>query len=288
MRACAPALATSRLPWDLVMYSNLQQTVNEARREEIQAEGQRLDRPQTSKGGHGYSIKETLQGQVFPTCTSASRSHQEATAAAGVTTEVRKGSERGVSDPCWARVLDGDGKASPYLRLRAATVEEIPKPFDVLRPERKEEDRAAAETEPDPLGDPLKTEADSARRHGGARAGTRGGITRPSKGAGERLHPRITLRVPPPPDSCFTKTTTRERKILDWPWGRPAGQSGSTEGKQSKPGHPQVSGALSLTAQGVEISPSLPGRDPDSTPASHWYLNQTPAAWAGGFGDTSS
>ncbi|KAJ1099953.1 hypothetical protein NDU88_005045 [Pleurodeles waltl] len=97
-----------------------------------------------------------------------------------VTPDAREGSERGVSDPCCARVLDGDGEASLYLRPRAATVKEIAEPLDVLRPERKEEDRATAGTEPDPPGDPLKTEVDSTHRCGGAHAGTRGRIARPS------------------------------------------------------------------------------------------------------------
>ncbi|KAJ1161450.1 hypothetical protein NDU88_001936 [Pleurodeles waltl] len=87
---------------------------------------------------------------VFPTSTSALWSPQEAAAAAGVTSDAREGSERRVSDPCWARVLDGDGEASSYPRPWAATAEEIVEPFDVLQPERKEEDRAAAGTEPDP------------------------------------------------------------------------------------------------------------------------------------------
>ncbi|KAJ1188608.1 hypothetical protein NDU88_005367 [Pleurodeles waltl] len=88
--------------------------------------------------------------QVFPTSTLASRSPQEAAVAAGVTPDPREGSERGVSDPCCARVLDRDGEASPYLRPQAAIAEELAEPFDVLQPERKEEDRAEAGTVPDP------------------------------------------------------------------------------------------------------------------------------------------
>ncbi|KAJ1099325.1 hypothetical protein NDU88_004427 [Pleurodeles waltl] len=142
---------------------------------------------------------------VFPKSTSASRSPQEAAAAAGVTPNARKGSERGLSGPCRARVLDRDGEGFPYLRPWAATTEEIAEPFDVLRPERKEEDRAAAWTEPDPPGDPLKTEADSARQRRGTRVGTRGRITQPSEGAGEQLHLWIALWVPLPRTAALPK-----------------------------------------------------------------------------------